>query len=197
MTLKIQLYILSLWLLFLLLLINKIDIPVCLDGCKFIGFYELLKINIIPAVCMCFLIAGFIFYFKFKYIISGAGALPEQIVEIENLNWEHLTFLVTYIVPLLTFDLDFNLAEERNSLMLVLVLIIIGLIYVKTNMFYNNPTLAILGYHIYKCSTANKKHIILISRDNLVEEDWIKYKHISDNIYFSQKTARPYDIRRT
>jgi len=73
MKLKIQLYILSLWLLFLLLLINKLDIPYCIDDdCKFIGFQELLKLNIIPVVCFIFIVAGFIFYYKFKYIISGA-----------------------------------------------------------------------------------------------------------------------------
>ncbi|MFT3796586.1 anti-phage protein KwaA [Flavobacterium sp.] len=191
MKLKIQLYILSLWLLFLLLLINKIDIPYCYgENCSFIGFEKLLSLNVIPAICLIFVIAGFIFYYKFKYIIKGAKSLPEQVVEIDNLNWEHLTFLVTYVVPLLTFDLDFNLAKDRNGLMLFLVLVIIGMIYVKTNMFYNNPTLAILGYHIYKVTTNKKKNIILISKDSLKEQDWIEYKFIGDNIYFSNKTSK-------
>lgn len=113
----------------------------------------------------------------------------------DNLNWEHLTFLVTYVIPLLSFDLDFDLAKNRNGLMFFLVLLVIGLIYVKTNMFYNNPTLAILGYHIYKVDTENKKHIVLISKDTLVEENWIEYKHISDNIYFAIKAQSNGDTR--
>jgi len=188
MRLKIQLYILSLWLLFLLLFVNKVNIPICYENCEFIGFKELFLTNIIPLVCLVFILFGFAFYYKFKYIIKGARSLPEQIVEVENINWEHLTFLVTYVVPLLSFDLDFDLSKDRNGLMFILVLIIIGLIYVKTNMFYNNPTLAILGYHIYKVNTTNKNHIVLISKDTLVETNWIEYKHISDNIYFAIKT---------
>lgn len=188
MRLKIQLYILSLWLLFVLLFVNKIYIPLCFENCEFIGFKELFFKNIIPIVCLIFIVLGFVFFFKFKYIIKGAKSLPEQIVEIENLNWEHLTFLVTYVIPLLSFDLDFDLTKNRNGLMFILVLLAIGLIYVKTNMFYNNPTLAILGYHIYKVNTKSKKHIVLITKGTLVEENWIEYKHINDNIYFAIKS---------
>lgn len=187
MGLKIQLYILSLWLLFVLLFINKVQVPICFGECKFIGFESLIKQNTIPIISIVFIVAGFIFYYRFKYIIIGAKSLPEKIEKVENINWEHLTFLVTYVIPLLSFDLDFNLSKDRNGLMFFLVLIIIGMIYVKTNMFYNNPTLAILGYHIYKVSTNNKKHIVLISRDVLTEQNWIEYKHISDNIYFANK----------
>ena len=137
MRLKIQLYILSLWLLFILLFINKVEVPICFSNCKFIGFSKLLSKNIIPLVSVVFVFLGFVFYYRFRYITEGAKSLPEQVTNIENINWEHLTFLVTYVVPLLSFDLDFNLSEERNGIMFFLVLIIIGMIYVKTNMFYN------------------------------------------------------------
>jgi hypothetical protein len=188
MRLKIQLYVLSLWLVFVLLFINKIRIPICFSDFEFIGFKELIGQNIIPIISIGFLVLGFWFYYRFKYTIKGSKSLPEQIAEIENINWEHLTFLVTYVIPLLSFDLDFDLSEDRNGLMFFLVLLIIGMIYVKTNMFYNNPTLAILGYHIYKSHTTNRKNIILISKDVISEEDWIEYKLISDNIYFAIKS---------
>lgn len=196
MRLKVQLYILSLWLLFALLFINKVQFPICFEDCQFIGFYEIIVQNIIPLVSIVFIIAGFWFYYRFKYIIKGAKSLPEKIEIIENINWEHLTFLVTYVIPLLSFDLDFNLSEDRNGLMFFLVLIVIGMIYVKTNMFYNNPTLAILGYHIYKSNTTNKKNIIIISREVLQNEDWIEHKLISDNIYFAIKSTKN-GIKRT
>jgi hypothetical protein len=187
MRLKIQLYVLSLWLLFALLFVNKVQIPLCYENCEFIGFWNLITTNIIPLVCIVFIIAGFWFYYRFKYTIQGAKSLPEKIEEMENINWEHLTFLVTYVIPLLSFDLDFNLSEDRNGLMFFLVLIVIGMIYVKTN---------ILGYHIYKSKTTNKKNIILISREVLQEQDWIEHKLISDNIYFAIKSKNN-GIKRT
>ena len=32
------------------------------------------------------LIFGFIFYFRFKYIVSGNKSLPEKVINIENIN---------------------------------------------------------------------------------------------------------------
>ncbi len=142
MKLKFQLYILSLWLLFILLFINKVSFPICFEkNFMFIGFYELLRSNIIPVISILMVFLGFIFYLRFKYIIDGNHSLPEKINKIENVNWEHLTFLTTYIIPFVTF----NFNEERNGLIFFLLLLIIGLIYLKTNMFYTNPTLALLG----------------------------------------------------
>ncbi|WP_071585701.1 anti-phage protein KwaA [Ochrovirga pacifica] len=194
MLLKIQLYILSLWLLFLLLFVNKVNIPLCLFDCEEIELKQLVMDNLIPITCLVFICSGFLFYYKFKYIITGSKSLPEKIINLENHNWEHLTFLVTYIVPLLSFDLDFDLEKDRNGLMFVLIILIIGVIYVKTNIFYNNPTLALLGYHIYKVNTSKNKHIILISKDSLKLDDLIETKHISDNIFFAIKSDNQTEI---
>ena len=186
MKLKFQLYILSLWLLFILLFINKVNIPIHFEkDWEFIGFYEFFKINIIPLISIFIVLLGFVFYFRFQYIISGNHSLPERINKIENVNWEHLTFLTTYVIPFVTF----NFSEDRNGLIFFLLLLIIGLIYVKTNMFYTNPTLALLGYHIYKASTNNRENIIIISKGILNENDWIESKLLSDNIYIANKTT--------
>ena len=184
MRLKIQLYVVSLWLLFILLFINKVQIPYCFDkNCHFIGFTKLLIINVVPLIFLSLAIFGLIFYINFKYVIRRNRSLPDKVIMIENLNWEHLTFLVTYVIPFLSF----NLNEDRNGLVFFLVLIIIGIIYIKTNMFYTNPTLALLGYHIYKLSTTNKENIIIISKDVIQENDRIQYQLLSDNIYMANK----------
>lgn len=184
MKLKIQLYILSLWLLFILLLINKIDITFFYgEDCHFIGIIRLLKNNIIPVISLFFVIMGLIFYLRFKQIIRSNHSLPEKITIIENVNYEHLTFLATYLLPFLTF----NLSEDRNSLIFFLILIIIGMIYVKTNMYYMNPTLALLGYHVYRISTQNRQNIIIISKDKLVQNDRVEVKIIDDNIFIANK----------
>ncbi|MGY6648283.1 anti-phage protein KwaA [Wenyingzhuangia sp. IMCC45574] len=188
MLLKIQLYILSLWLLFLLLFVNKVNIPLSIEAYDNLKLNQLIIDNLIPITCLVFICLGFLFFYKFKYIITGSKSHPERITHLEDHNWEHLTFLVTYIVPLLSFDLDFDLEKDRNGLMFVLIILIIGVIYVKTNIFYNNPTLALLGYHIYKVNTSKSKHIILISKDSLKLDDTIESKHISDNIFFAIKS---------
>lgn len=186
MWLKIKLYVISLWLLFLLLLINKIQVPICFEPeCTFIGFGNLLKLNIIPTISLFFIILGIIFYKTFDYeFVKGATFLPKKVVRIENLNFETLSFLITYIVPLVCFDLDFDLDKNRNLIMLFLVLVLIGWIYVKANIFYTNPTLAVLGYKIYKIDTISTKNMVVIIKGKLSVDDSISAKLIDENIYY-------------
>lgn len=183
---KFELYIISIFLLFLLLFINKV--PYCFCGeCGFIGFKALFIDHIVVAISLFFMALAFFFYLRFNHqIIEGATNLPVQVTKIENCNYETITFLATYIIPLVCFDLDFNLDENRNLLMLFCVLILIGWIYLKTNMFYTNPTLALMGFQIYKINTLKQEEIIVIVKGKAKKDDWLYCKHISDNIYYAK-----------
>jgi hypothetical protein len=183
---KFELYTISLFLLFLLLFINKV--PVCFSNdCGFVGFKSLFSDHIVVSISVFFMVLSVVFYLRFNHkILDGATNLPVQVTKIENFNYESVTFLATYIVPLVCFDLDFNLDENRNLLMLFCVLILIGWIYLKTNMFYTNPTLAILGFHIYRIDTLKQHGIIVIVRGKVQKDNWLFCKHISDNIYYAK-----------
>lgn len=185
---KIKLYIISL--LFLFVLIGANQIPICFGSdCHFIGFEKLLLTK--PPIllfCVIGIILSIIFYFNFNYTVVKSAGLPGEIIkDIENLNFENLTFLATYIIPLVCFDLDFHLKEDRNFIMLILVLVLIGWIYVKTNIFYTNPTLAILNFKIYKISTDKRTNIIIITKKSLKLGDMILPRQISDNIFYASK----------
>ncbi|MGD7046147.1 anti-phage protein KwaA [Jeotgalibacillus proteolyticus] len=182
---KIELYIISLWLLFLLIFIVTINIPICLNGnCNFLGLKNLFILNVIPLFALFFLVLGVICFFRFKFKISGSEQTPIVITNIENKNYEHLTFLSTYIIPLIAFDLS----KLKYLVVLVILLIAIGAIYLKTHLFYSNPTLAILGYRIYKVDaifrTENRTNIILISREDLLANQKVSYRKIDENIYY-------------
>lgn len=129
------------------------------------------------------MVLGFIFFIKFKYNFEkGSSLLPIKVKEIENVNFESVTFLATYIVPLACIDLDKN----RNPLMLIVILILIGWIYIKTNLFYTNPTLAIWGYHIYRISSEEKNNIIVITRKEVSIGDELYLKIIDSKIFLAK-----------
>lgn len=185
---KIELYILSLWFLFLLLIIVTIKIPTYWgSNWVFIGFKDLLLPNLISLFSIIFLALGSVFYFRFKYRIQGSDKISAQIVSIEDVNYEHLAFLTTYIIPLICFDLS----VDRYVFALGLLLVVIGIIYVKTDKFYANPTLAILDFKIYKVSLNSKSGIlnaiVIISREKLKEGDLIIYKSLDEKVYFARK----------
>lgn len=184
---KIKLYIVSLWFLFLLLFVVKVNIPLCFgEGSKFIGFKELILTNGIPLFALIFMILGAFFYFDFNNSITkGATLLSKKITTIKNLNSETLSFLATYIIPLACLDMD----KSRTLPMLILLLVLIGWIYVRTNLFYTNPTLAIMGFKVYQLDTEMTKDMIVITKQSLKIDDTILPRTINDNIHYAKKSV--------
>jgi hypothetical protein len=182
---KIQLYIISLFFLFLLLFVVKVDVPICVKGnCKFIGFLALISRNGIALFALVFMLLGVLFYLRFNYeVTKGAPRLPKKVVALKNLHSETLSFLATYIIPLACLDMD----KARSLPMLVLLLTLVGWIYVKTDLFYTNPTLAILGFKIYQLDTDGTKDMIVIIRQSLQKGESILSRQINANIYYAKK----------
>lgn len=186
---KIGMYFLSLWLMFALIIVITIRIPFYLhQDWIYIGTLELMKMNIIPIICFSALIIGLFSFCDFWYKFQGTPELPFKITEIENIDYEHLTFLTTYIVPLVCF----NFESLRYQIVLTILLFIIGVIYIRTDLFYANPTLAVLQFRIYKISgdfIKNEKRvgIILITREKLQNFDKVKYIKLDQRIYYAKK----------
>jgi hypothetical protein len=69
-----------------------------------------------------------------------------------------------------------------------------GAIYIRTDLFYANPTLAILRFRIYKVSGSfrggeTRDNIILICREKLNKNDRVKYIKIDERIYYAYKDS--------
>lgn len=185
---KFELYVLSLWFLFLLIIVITIDIPICFgSSCYFIGWSELATRNVVPTISIVFLIIGIIYLFRFDYKIAGSKTIPVVITSVEDSNYEHLTFLTTYIIPLICF----NLTSARYLVALGMLLIVIGLIYVRTDKFYANPTLAILGFRLYSAvitrRTGETVNAILISKDQLREGCKIQYLELDNRVFYAKE----------
>ena len=186
---KIGLYIISVALLFLFIIILTIDIPICIgENCKCIGFKELILINIIPIICLLLLLWSVFEYYKFKFDLDGATNVPFKITKIKNINYEHLTFLLTYVIPLVSFDYN----NKRCLIVLAILLIAIGVICVKTDLFYANPSLALVGFHVYKVdgnfkNNQKRNGIIVIALSKLSVNDKVSYIKLDDRIFYAKK----------
>jgi hypothetical protein len=179
---KIELYVISLWLLFLLVAIKEFQF---VDGSFSLGatdIWNFVRPNLISLSSLILLLIGGLCYWHFLYLLQGSSDLPKTIKKIDDQNFEHLTFLTTYIVPFLRVKL-----EGRDLVMTILLLFIIGAIFVRTNLFYKNPTLALLGYRLYKVDTGETSGAIFISKQALQTGDTVYNIFLADNIYFVKK----------
>lgn len=183
---KINLYILSLGLLFIFIVIITFKLPTKtappLTG--FDGWANLFGTNYVTAFSLLMIGYCIFAYLWFRNQLDGATDIPFEVTKIESVEYEHLTFLATYVVPLISFDFG----SGRQLLVLALLLIAMGAIYVKTDLFYANPSLALLGFRIYRVDgnfkTGDRHGIIVICRSRLNVDQKVSYIKLDEKIYF-------------
>lgn len=82
----------------------------------------------------------------------------------------------------------------RQMIVLALLLIVMGIIYIKTDLFYANPSLALVGFHIYKVDgnfkNGDRNGIIIISREKLSSGQKVSYIKLDDRIYYTKGLRR-------
>lgn len=171
---KIKFYFMSLWFLFVLNFIITVDVPVeFFEAPKSIHLPSLIYNNLIAIVSALLAVISLFLSFRESYRWSGVLNHVKEIESVKNVNYEYFIFLTTYLIPLLCIDLS----GLRYMFVLITLLIFIGVIVVKTNLYYANPTLAILGYKLYRAKIKDADHseVILISKDALADASRIQW----------------------
>lgn len=184
--LKLSLYCISLWILMFMLIVLKMDVSAMNNGASWQTFGKLISDNVFSLICFLIILSGLLGYVYFKDNLKNAKRLPVELVECESVNYENLSFLATYVIPLVCFPMD----TDREIFVLFAVIVIIGCIFVKTNLYYTNPSLVLLGFNVYyvKCrdEVAFREGIVIV-KGQLKEKDTIKYMSLSDNVYFARR----------
>jgi len=182
---KVDLYVLSLGVLFVFILIMTIEFPEGVVDLKHVSSWvRFLGFNVFPSIIFASLCYSVFAYFRFDFDLKGATDIPFQVTKVEGINYEHLTFLATYVIPLISFEFS----STRQLAVFVLLLLVMCVIYIKTDLFYANPSLALLGFQIYRANgsfkTGVRENIILISKCKIVENQKLSYIKLDDRIYY-------------
>ena len=186
---KIDLYVLSLGLLFVFFLIIAGRGPsIPFEAVDPQAWRDLIVSNPLPVISLLAIAYCINAYQRFKFDLKGATDIPFEISKIEDINYEHLTFLATYVVPLISFDFG----SGRQMIVLGLLLVVMGVIYIKMDLFYANPSLALLGFRINRANgnfkMGEREGIILISRGKLAVGSKVSYIKLDERIYYVKET---------
>ena len=181
---RFRLFVMSFWMFFMLVFVLTIDIPIYLGN-----DFELLKIselltasNVVAIVSMIFLIVGIFFYKELTNDLNGDYSLAKKIVSIENINSEYFALLVT-IISLVAFDFK----TVRGIIFLSILLLILYSIFVKTELFYSNPSFALLGFQIYKLKFEGESiEKIVITKSRLDVGMEIQTRKLSEKVLFNK-----------
>lgn len=183
---KVMLYVLSLWLLFVSLLIMSYDTTLLNNLVEAVRQRDIKALtdgfnvkNLVFVISALFILVGGLILSLLANSYRGGWSITCSVSDVSDENHEHLEFLATYVMPLVFTDVE----SKRTVLNLALMIVAIGAIYVKTNKFYSNPSLAILGFKIYKATIHDRgeKQFVVICRGQLTEKDVIRYIRIDNN----------------
>lgn len=159
------------------------EFSVILDALTHESFFLLL----VSMICFLWIIIGVATIYQFR-TAQFANFIEGDKIKIINYSSDAgLIFFTTFILPLV---LD-EVGSLKNFLVFVsLFTMIIALMY-KTNLYYKNPVIAMIGYNIFhfrfdENSDLSDKNgeLIGITYGKINENKIIKYQRIADNVYF-------------
>lgn len=144
---------------------------------------EFIKANLLLLISEIFiliLILYSIFIIRdFKYFSSISGDLPHKVHEVTEEKEAGLSFFLTYVLPLSVYDLS----DVKTFFSFFVVISLIFVLMSKTNLYYANPILCIIGYRVYRLKYKNDdSEKIVVSLDEIKDSVYITGKKISDNI---------------
>lgn len=180
---QIKLYVLSLTFLFIIIFIISLDLNACgiQTSCSIV---DMIKSNWLSAIMLALIVYCEILRREFEFSLKGNTTDTLEIIECRSESYEHLTFLSTYIIPFLGFSFDSVMKISAY----IFLLVIIGVILIKTEKIYANPTLAIFGYKLFRVTLqeGSKKYesVIALTKKDLEIGQHVRYQFISKKICF-------------
>ncbi|EOU3283508.1 anti-phage protein KwaA [Vibrio harveyi] len=185
---EIKLYILSLAILFFIVLLITLKVDVQPDNyVELIPWWSWFAHNWLPCLMVILMLICEYIRREFNHKLDGGAGDCMYITECSSENYEHLTFLATYIIPFF----GFSFTEPGRLLAYGVLLVVIGIIFVRTDKYYANPTLALFGYKLYRVNMSDATHhyesVVVITQSDLAKNQSVNYKLLSNRVFFVRK----------
>lgn len=187
---KLSLYSLSMWLFYLVVFLLSFKIPYGKSGVEW--WAELWTdnsiITIVSASLFIFDLAIAAYYWY--YVWKGTTEQPVKIIEIEQRNNDYFSFIVSVVFPIISFNLINS--PLRHGIVLLVIYAFLGILYIRSNLYYVNPTLGMFGLKLYRVSGETNNGTThydkwLLSNNWLRKDDTFTYIQISDDVYYAKK----------
>jgi hypothetical protein len=112
-------------------------------------------LGIVTGISLCFLL----------YVLYKARKMNGEYYTLEEAecdNGKFIEYILAYIIPFL----GFNMGNIIDLISVGIIFVLIGALYIRSDLIYMNPMLNFLGYDLYKVKS-NKKTYMLLSKNDL------------------------------
>ena len=155
-----------------------------------------LTFNILNSIMLgllsLFVVAGGIgLYIATKHSKSKGQKIV--IVEKENITDQHfLGYFSLFVLFALTFEIEYI----SMAVVFIAIIVLVGIVYINSQLFYINPLLNILGYSFYNITfyTDNKENLrkakIFFKGDIITHKKTYFVKELQENLCFVDKKKK-------
>lgn len=138
-------------------------------------------------ICTILLVTGILIYLYFNKAQTVGFIDHAEKISIGNDTTEtSVAFFVSYVMPMLLEDIT----ELKGFLCFVIIMMMLIMLMRNTNLYYQNPILAVLGYKTFgfkfsetSDAALRDKDYIAITRGKIDETKIVKRKYIADNVF--------------
>lgn len=146
---------------------------------------ENITLLIVLLFCLIWVILALVFFVSFGAFKWNDKECGYEICSVVKKEDAGLNFFLTLIIPLLLDDVN----TLQGALTFAIVVLLICILLYKTNLFYANPVLALLGYSVYEFSFKQNekygdKQLIGLCKVKLTENGSVEYKAITDKVIY-------------
>lgn len=180
-SMRLKMFISSYFPLYAILLILYYDKFNSVEKIKQIIKFKDIIISTFIIILIVFLVISIITCIDLK---RTKGNEKHNFENIENTGDTLISYMMTYIVPILSIDLS----DDKTLIINLILYVLIGFMYVKLNLIYLNPLWLFFGYYIYKA----ENDIVIISNITYGEFKGLgniklKSSILGNNIYLVQR----------
>lgn len=119
-------------------------------------------------------------------ILKAINSLEKTFIKIKKVdprNSEFIGYIFTYILPFLSSDFS----NVKYVIATVAFFLLVGFMYVRSNLIYTNPVLNLLGFDLYEIEDNKENTMVLITKEtDLKRESNVKVINIGKNVYLGE-----------
>ncbi len=98
-----------------------------------------------------------------------------------NKNSDVMNYIVTYLIPFLSFNFD----KINQTIAFAILIMVLAIVYIHSNIFYINPILIIAGYKIYEI---NDRYTV-ITKLTIKHDKKLNLYRIHENVYVGDENG--------
>ena len=127
-------------------------------------------------------LVGLATYFR---MVQKLNALTITVGEIQRKDAEAMAYIVSYIIPFLSIPFG----DWQEGVALCIFFVVLGILYVNSNLIHINPMLNLAGYHLYEITLKDGGNHALISRRRIIRGETLSAIKLGEDIFLEKSNG--------